>query len=133
MGSRIFCVSGGISPHLGRINEIKELQRPLEVPEEGLVTDLLWADPDEEMGWNPNQERGLSYTFGPDVFQDFCERNEIQLVVRGMQLSQGGFEYSFNKRLVNVFTCADYCGEYGNLAAVMLLDKDLQHTFWVMR
>jgi hypothetical protein len=53
-------------------------------------------------------------------------------MVRGMQLSQHGYEYFFQQRLVNVFTCANYMGEWDNRAAVMLLDEDMQHKFWVL-
>ncbi|CAL1133165.1 unnamed protein product [Cladocopium goreaui] len=131
VNGRVFCVSGGISPELRHLEQINELHRPLEVPEEGLLTDLLWSDPTDCQGWGPS-DRGLSYTFGQDVFEEFCETNHIELMVRGMQLSQHGYEYFFQQRLVNVFTCANYMGEWDNRAAVMLLDEDLQHKFWVL-
>jgi len=131
VNGRVFCVSGGISPELRHLEQINELHRPLEVPKEGLLTDLLWSDPTDCQGWGPS-DRGLSYTFGQDVFEEFCETNHIELMVRGMQLSQHGYEYFFQQRLVNVFTCANYMGEWDNRAAVMLLDEDLQHKFWVL-
>ena len=54
--NKIFCCHGGLSPKLQDLNTIIEMQRPLEVPEIGLLTDLLWADPephDEE--WKANK------------------------------------------------------------------------------
>eukprot|EP00438_Fugacium_kawagutii_P009168 Skav206209 [mRNA] locus=scaffold1844:460338:461084:- [translate_table: standard] len=131
VNSRIFCVSGGISPELHMLDQINQLKRPLEVPDEGLLCDLLWSDPTEQhSGWSPS-DRGVSYCFGQDIFEEFCQRTGIELLVRGMLVSEQGYEYFFGQRLVNVFTCAEFVGEFDNLAAVMLLDKDLQHTFWV--
>ena len=36
---------------------------PTDVPDQGLLCDLLWSDPDKEvMGWGEN-DRGVSFTF----------------------------------------------------------------------
>ena len=38
-----------------------EVKRPCDVPEEGLVCDLLWSDPEPDItGWAEN-DRGVSY------------------------------------------------------------------------
>jgi serine/threonine-protein phosphatase PP1 catalytic subunit len=43
---------GGISPQLENLEQILKLVRPLEVPDQGLLCDLLWADPEKGMsGW----------------------------------------------------------------------------------
>ncbi|QPG72995.1 hypothetical protein FOA43_000299 [Brettanomyces nanus] len=45
IAGRIFCVHGGLSPQLTDLNQIKKIQRPTDIPEEGLLSDLLWSDP----------------------------------------------------------------------------------------
>lgn len=45
IGGRIFCVHGGISPELTDFKQIKKIRRPTDIPAEGLLTDLLWSDP----------------------------------------------------------------------------------------
>jgi serine/threonine-protein phosphatase PP1 catalytic subunit len=41
--------------------------RPTSVPDDGLVCDLLWSDPEKDLkGWGEN-DRGISFTFGADV------------------------------------------------------------------
>lgn len=41
--------------------------RPTDVPDQGLLCDLLWSDPDKDtMGWGEN-DRGVSFTFGAEV------------------------------------------------------------------
>ena len=42
---RVLCVHGGLSPHLRSLDQIRRLPRPCDVPEEGLLCDLLWSDP----------------------------------------------------------------------------------------
>lgn len=41
--------------------------RPTDVPDQGLLCDLLWSDPDKDTnGWGEN-DRGVSFTFGVEV------------------------------------------------------------------
>ncbi|CAD7925856.1 unnamed protein product [Amoebophrya sp. A120] len=47
VGKRILCMHGGISPTIMEsLDPIRELQRPCECSDSGLLADLLWADPD---------------------------------------------------------------------------------------
>ena len=42
-----------------------------DIPDTGLLCDLLWADPDKDIvGWGEN-DRGVSFTFGEDVVAQF--------------------------------------------------------------
>ena len=43
----IFCMHGGLSPQLMDLSQIRNIPRPIDVPDSGLVCDLLWGDPDE--------------------------------------------------------------------------------------
>ena len=43
---------GGLSPSLTNLDQINKIIRPTEVPDTGLLCDLLWADPDRKVeGW----------------------------------------------------------------------------------
>jgi diadenosine tetraphosphatase ApaH/serine/threonine PP2A family protein phosphatase len=37
---------GGLSPELQKLEQISDIRRPCDVPDVGLLCDLLWADPD---------------------------------------------------------------------------------------
>jgi hypothetical protein len=55
-------------------------------PREGVLCDLLWSDPDENVtGWSEN-ERGVSFTFGPDVVSRFLQRHDLHLICRAHQV-----------------------------------------------
>jgi hypothetical protein len=43
---KILCMHGGLSPEMERLQQIADLQRPCDVPDVGLMCDLLWSDPD---------------------------------------------------------------------------------------
>ena len=79
---KIFCMHGGLSPDLNSLEEIKDIMRPTDVPETGLLCDLLWADPDKDiMGWGDN-DRGVCYTFGEDVVAGFLKQHGLDLICR---------------------------------------------------
>jgi diadenosine tetraphosphatase ApaH/serine/threonine PP2A family protein phosphatase len=44
---KIFCCHGGLSPDLQSMEQIRRLMRPTDVPDQGLLCDLLWSDPDK--------------------------------------------------------------------------------------
>lgn len=78
---------GGLSPELKSLEQIKRIPRPTDVPDTGLLCDLLWADPDKDIqGWGEN-DRGVSYTFGPDSVSDFLTKHDLDLVCRAHQVS----------------------------------------------
>lgn len=61
---RILCMHGGLSPDLNDLEIINLQHRPQEVPDTGLLCDLLWSDPEIDIqGWGDN-DRGVSYVFG---------------------------------------------------------------------
>ena len=52
---KILCMHGGLSPDLDHLSQIFDIPRPTDVPDEGLLCDLLWSDPDSSvMGWGYN-------------------------------------------------------------------------------
>jgi serine/threonine-protein phosphatase PP1 catalytic subunit len=52
---KILCMHGGLSPDLDNLGQIFDIPRPTDVPDEGLLCDLLWADPDANvLGWGYN-------------------------------------------------------------------------------
>lgn len=77
---------GGLSPDLKNLDQIRNIARPVDVPDQGLLCDLLWADPDKDVdGWGEN-DRGVSYTFGADVISEFLQKHDLDLVCRAHQV-----------------------------------------------
>ena len=106
----IFCLHGGLSPHLDTLDQIKKLDRVQEVPHEGAMWDLLWSDPDERWGWGVSP-RGAGYTFGQDISEQFNHTNGLKLIARAHQLVTNGYSWNHDKHVVTIFSAPNYkCG-----------------------
>nr|XP_057903622.1 serine/threonine-protein phosphatase PP1-alpha catalytic subunit-like [Doryrhamphus excisus] len=114
ISDRILCMHGGISPSLKNLKQIENISRPTEIPDDGLLCDLLWSDPEKNIkGWGEN-DRGVSITFGSDVLTNFLEETDLDLICRAHQVVDEGYEFFADQRLVTVFSAPNYCGEFDN-------------------
>jgi len=131
VSDQILCMHGGLSPSLLDLDQIYDIQRPADVPESGLLTDLLWADPtpDEDM-WGLN-DRGVSFSFGREALKRFLAAHGLSLVCRAHQVVQDGYEFFGARQLVTVFSAPNYCGNFNNAGAVMNVDEDMTCSFMV--
>ncbi|XP_042398983.1 serine/threonine-protein phosphatase PP1-like isoform X2 [Zingiber officinale] len=130
---KILCMHGGLSPDLSRLEQIKNISRPCDVPDSGLICDLLWADPGRDVqGWGEN-DRGVSWTFGADTVIDFLARHDLDLVCRAHQVVEDGYEFFADKQLVTIFSAPNYCGEFDNAGAMMSVDETLMCSFQILK
>jgi len=130
---KILCMHGGLSPELHSLQQIAEIERPCDVPDVGLLCDLLWSDPDQNVsGWGDN-DRGVSYVFGADVVCNFLEEQDLDLVVRAHQVVEDGYEFFAGRRLVTLFSAPNYCGEFDNAGGMISVDQDLFCSFQILK
>lgn len=82
------------------MDQIRRILRPSDVPDSGIFCDLvsaqvtffgqrqsliaftsqMWADPEPgQRGWGEN-DRGISFTFGPDVVERFLAKHDLHLI-----------------------------------------------------
>ena len=160
VAGKIFCVHGGLSPSLSHMDDIRGIARPTDVPDYGLLNDLLWSDPaDMEEDWEPN-ERGVSYCFGKKVIMNFLQRHDFDLVCRAHMVVEDGYEFYQDRILVTVFSAPNvsnflaapialrklgvnqwhlltaflqYCGEFDNWGAIMSVSDELLCSFELLK
>jgi len=126
---KILCMHGGLSPELNKVDTIKNIVRPTDVPDTGLLCDLLWSDPDKDVSdWGEN-DRGVSFTFGEEIVTKFTNRNDIDLICRAHQVVEDGYEFFCKRQLVTLFSAPNYCGEFDNSGAMMSVDEKLMCSF----
>lgn len=157
---KILCMHGGLSPDLTNLDQIRNLPRPTDIPDSGLLCDLLWSDPSREIkGWGMN-DRGVSYTFGPDKVAEFLMQHDMDLVCRAHQVLlylfvpffslkklfcnsvifslleqvvEDGYEFFADRQLVTIFSAPNYCGEFDNAGAMMSVDESLMCSFQILK
>ncbi|KAM3144480.1 Serine/threonine-protein phosphatase PP1-beta catalytic subunit [Paramecium bursaria] len=130
---KIICMHGGLSPELSNLEQIHRIMRPIEVPDTGLLCDLLWSDPEKEIGGWADNERGVSYIFGPDIIANFLKKNDMDLVCRAHQVVEEGYEFFAKRQLVTLFSAPNYCGEFDNSGALMSVDETLMCSFQILK
>ncbi|XP_068610612.1 protein phosphatase 1, catalytic subunit, alpha isozyme b isoform X1 [Brachionichthys hirsutus] len=130
---KIFCCHGGLSPDLQSMEQVRRVMRPTDVPDQGLLCDLLWADPDKDvLGWGEN-DRGVSFTFGADVVTKFLHKHDMDLICRAHQVVEDGYEFFAKRQLVTLFSAPNYCGEFDNAGAMMSVDETLMCSFQILK
>lgn len=130
---KILLMHGGLSPELNTVDQLKKIVRPTDVPEEGLLCDLLWSDPESQCnGWGKN-DRGVSVVFNEKVLSKFLQKNDMDLVCRAHQVVEEGYEFFGDRQLVTVFSAPNYCGEFDNAGAMMVIDENLMCSFKIIK
>lgn len=125
---RVFCVHGGLSPNILKLDQIRSIDRKQEVPQDGAMCDLLWSDPDDISGWGVSP-RGAGYLFGGDVVKGFVHTNGLDFIARAHQLILEGYKQMFDATIVTVWSAPNYCYRCGNVASILELDDALNQKY----
>jgi serine/threonine-protein phosphatase 2B catalytic subunit len=110
---KMLCLHGGLSPDAPTLADIQKIDRfktNVVIGEDaGALCDLLWSDPAVDQlnnsdhwsatqkrnpitqGWAPNEVRGCSYFYGPEVVASFLQKNGLQMLIRAHELQQDGY------------------------------------------
>jgi hypothetical protein len=115
------------------MNDILNMKRPTLIPDKGLLCDLLWADPLYGREEYHASKRGVSVTFGCAAVETFLGMHNLELLCRGHQVVEDGYDFMFERRVVTVFSAPNYCGEFDNAGAMLEVNEDLVCSFKVLR
>ncbi|XP_010273447.1 PREDICTED: serine/threonine-protein phosphatase 5 [Nelumbo nucifera] len=117
INGKVFVVHGGLFSVDGvKLSDIRAIDRFCEPPEEGLMCELLWSDPQPYPGRGPSK-RGVGLSFGVDVTKRFLQENNLDLVVRSHEVKDEGYEIEHDGKLITVFSAPNYCDQMGNKGA----------------
>ncbi|KAI6652806.1 hypothetical protein LOD99_4192 [Oopsacas minuta] len=127
----ILCVHGGLSPDIRTLDQIRLIERDMEIPHEGAFCDLVWSDPDDVENWAVSP-RGAGWLFGKRVTDEFMQLNSLKLICRAHQLVHEGCKFMFDQKLVTIWSAPNYCYRCGNVAAMIEFitsDNRVEKTF----
>ncbi|XP_063220678.1 uncharacterized protein LOC134530059 [Bacillus rossius redtenbacheri] len=133
VGDKIFCCHGGISPDLRSLDDVRAIERPTDVPEIGLLCDLLWSDPDHNvLYWGKNTERAISVTYGSRAVKEFLANTNLELICRAHQMVNAGYEFFIDREVITVFSAPNYIG-HGNDGAIMCVDRNMVCSLLILK
>jgi len=137
-----FCVHGGLSPDITKIDDIGNINRFREIPREGSMCDLVWSDPYEEdnpekeapapgtdVNWyGYNATRQCSFVFGVEAVKTFLKANKVTSIIRAHEAQVDGYKMHMVNpanqipRVITIFSAPNYCDVYKNKAACLKFD-----------
>lgn len=130
INKRVFVVHGGLFSEDGvTMDKIRKIYRFKEPGDAGLMSDMLWSDPQPMLGRGPSK-RGVGLSFGPDITKRFCEENELDMVIRSHEAKAEGYEIEADGRLVTVFSAPNYCDQTGNLGGYIRFNEDMKPEYF---
>ncbi|KAL7419327.1 3',5'-cyclic-nucleotide phosphodiesterase (PDEase) (3':5'-CNP) [Cryptotrichosporon argae] len=154
MNKQFLCIHGGLSPELQTLDDLRGINRFREPPTQGLMCDILWADPLEDFGQEKsptdnfvhNHVRGCSYFFTYNAACQFLERNNLLSIIRAHEAQDAGYRmYKKTKTtgfpsVMTIFSAPNYLDVYSNKAAVLKYESNVMnirqfnctpHPYWL--
>ena len=127
--NKIFITHGGLPTEEGvSLDDVRRVKRGCEPPESGLMSDLMWSDPQPFPGKSPSK-RGVGYSFGPDITARFLDYNNLSLLVRSHEVKEEGYLVEHGGKTITIFSAPNYCDTMGNKGAFIHFDKSLEPKF----
>ena len=119
-----------IEPHKS-IDQLRRLKKPDNIPDDGLLCDLVWSDPEAKQyqEYVFNDSRGVGAMFNETAVQKMCDKLDIDLISRAHQVVDDGYEFFANRQLVTIFSAPGYMGDFDNEGAMMDVDETLMCKF----
>ncbi|CCW61277.1 unnamed protein product [Phytomonas sp. EM1] len=118
INNEVFVVHGGLySDDNVTIEDLQKPNRFRDIPENGLLCESLWADPQPMPGRTPSKRGVDCPSFGPDVTERFLAHNHLKLLVRSHEVKDEGYVVEHNGKCITVFSAPNYCDQMGNKGA----------------
>jgi serine/threonine-protein phosphatase 5 len=124
LNKQVFVVHGGLPSQEGvTLDDIRAIRRDGDIPDSGIMCDLLWADPFPGNG-RIASKRGVGMQFGADVTESFLRENGLSLLVRSHEVKERGYEEMHNGKCITIFSAPNYCDQMGNMGAYIHFTAD---------
>ena len=132
INDNILCLHGGIPEDFDILKKLKNKKHKdfdkttIKLINPGIFQ-ILWNDPKdvEILNFSNNRLRGPGIKFfGQKAFDAFMEKNNLQLLIRAHECFPEGYRWFFNKRLLSIFSSANYRGYFSPNPASYAIIRD---------
>lgn len=131
INNSILCLHGGIPENEHILKQLKGLKHS---DLDDLVQKTIGIDLFQIM-WNDPKETGVSgfsqsfrgpgiFFFGKDAFKNFMESNNLKYLIRAHECFPEGYRWFFDKRLLSIFSAANYRGPNSNPASYAVIKNN---------
>ena len=108
LNKKVLVMHGGLfSQNNVSLADIRVIDRNRQPPDEGIMCELLWSDPQPQNGVSYSK-RGVGCQFGPDVTKKFLEFNNLSYIIRSHEVKATGYEIEHDGKCITVFSAPNY-------------------------
>ncbi|MFX1279944.1 MAG: metallophosphoesterase [Promethearchaeota archaeon] len=111
----ILCLHGGIPQDFEILDKLRNIKtKNLNLIFESVsqaIIQIMWNDPKTDLEGFSDSFRGPGIKFfGEDVFETFLNKNNLSFILRAHECFPEGYRWFFHKRLLSIFSSANYRG-----------------------
>lgn len=107
--------------------------RPTDVLDTGLLRDLLWSDPGNDVQDRGENDLGVSFTLGADGVSKSLNKHDLELIFRAHQVVEDVREFFAKLQPEALGVAPRYCGEFRNARRRMSVNKTLMCAAQILR
>jgi serine/threonine-protein phosphatase PP1 catalytic subunit len=130
VNNSILCLHGGIPEDIEILSKLKGLktsdidQSLMNSIGDGIFQ-IIWNDPKESLRNFSESFRGSGIKFfGEGAFNKFMDANNLKYLIRAHECFPEGYRWFFNKKLLSIFSAANYRGPSSNPASYAVIRKN---------
>jgi diadenosine tetraphosphatase ApaH/serine/threonine PP2A family protein phosphatase len=120
---RYLMVHGGLSPEITSAQDLANAN--MTHPENDVLEDLLWSDPNDTIKSVLYSPRGAGKLFGKSVTEKVLKKLGVKILIRGHEPCEEGYKLNHDGKVLTLFSRkgAPYFNAYGAYLQVPLSEK----------
>lgn len=135
LADQILLISSGISNEYPSLDELAQLDKPIDIGKSGPLFDLLSSIPDHMLNDWCDIHRSKILSFGINPVKEFCQTNNLKMIIRSHTIVDDGFEFPLggDEAFLTISTIPSYDGRIEKTGMILEIDNTLKIEFRTIR